>query len=91
MITFLLGLACGAAFGVILGALAAAVYENRMGDEVDRILKDRREYDAAVSPMVTARRKEMRQAAGVRVCSCVGHFSGPHFIDPDCPFHGGAA
>jgi hypothetical protein len=32
-----------------------------------------------------------RTAAGVRVCACIGDFRGPHYINPDCPFHGGAA
>jgi hypothetical protein len=101
MITFLLGLACGAII-VGVGVWAAAIYEERMGREVGRVFKDR---DVPSPDLVVKRGQNeglymmvsKRSAAGVRVCSCIGKTTRiepnefQYYIDPACPFHGGAA
>ncbi len=96
MIGFLFGCAAGLAVGCVLGALAAAIFEVKMERDVDRILKmpepswpDPEEYITARDPRGNL--VAMGNAAGVKVCSCIGALRGPHFVDPECPFHGGAA
>jgi hypothetical protein len=95
MIGFLFGLAFALPIGVLMGAWAAAIYEERMGREVDRIFLDRKVLGFEPEPWV-------RKAAGVQVCSCtdfafssrsgnISDATGRHFADPDCPFHAGAA
>jgi ribosomal protein L32 len=84
MIGFLFGLAVALPIGVLMGAWAAAIYEERMGREVDRVFLDRKRLAFEPEPWV-------RKVAGVQVCSCIGATHGPHFVDSDCPFHGGAA
>jgi ribosomal protein L32 len=93
VIGFLFGLACGTALGFFLGCIAAIGANT--GREADRLFKDQPE-----PPDLTVKyagvdhlyhKIEDRKAAGVRVCSCIGDFRGPHYINPDCPFHGGAA
>jgi hypothetical protein len=96
MIGFLFGLAIALPIGVLMGAWVAAIYEERMGREVDRIFLDRKKLGYEPEPWVN------EPMAGVRVCSCTGFSfssrsanisdaSGRHYRDPACPFHGGAA
>jgi hypothetical protein len=92
MIGFLFGLAAGTVLGFILGAIAA--YGARTGCKVDRIFKDPTRPkstwpDPIDHPEPFTR---IRRSAGVRVCTCIGNPSrAPHFVDSECPFHGGAA
>jgi len=94
VIGFLLGLAIALPIGVLMGAWAAAIYEERMGREVDRIFKEREPRGVDVLPFVNIRPEDappsggLPMAAGVRVCSCIGALHGPHFVDSECPFHG---
>jgi hypothetical protein len=92
MIGFLFGLACGTTIGFLLGCIAAI--GAKTGREADRLFSA-----PADVPDLTVKRAGVdhlyrkvgdRTAAGVRVCACIGDFRGPHYINPDCPFHGGA-
>jgi len=102
MIGFLFCFAAGLAVGCVLGALAAAVYEVKTERDVDRILKDRnvpqqpswgraREFVEWTDRTSKLLANDIAPMAGVKVCSCIGAVRGPHFVDPECPFHGGAA
>jgi hypothetical protein len=90
MIGFLFGLAVGVPLGFLLGCIAMA--GSKLEREMDQVFLDRKQLGfepepwVDVTPMVRP-----RKAAGVRVCACIGDFRGPHYINPDCPFHGGAA
>jgi hypothetical protein len=100
MIGFLFGLAAGVILGFLLGVIAVA--GSKMGREADRVFteSDFRKMDPdtlrVVSHFEDQITQQIRPTAGVRVCSCIGWPprrgpDGPHFVDPDCPFHGGAA
>jgi hypothetical protein len=84
MIGFLFGLAIALPIGVLMGAWAAAIYEERMGREVDRIFLDRKSLGFEPEPWVN------EPMAGVRVCTCYAVTAG-NPLNPGCPFHGGAA
>jgi hypothetical protein len=101
MIGFLFGLAVGTAIGFLLGCVAAI--GAKTGREADRVFRPS-DHGVEVLPFVNVRPSdappsgglpppEYRKAAGVRVCSCIGRIAQgyPRYINPDCPFHGGAA
>jgi hypothetical protein len=101
MIGFLFGLAAGTVIGFLLGCIAMA--GSKMEREMDRVSKPQ-EGVVFITPRVAPIDRyrphldaPKRKAAGVRVCSCIGKTTRlypnelRYNIDPDCPFHGGAA
>jgi len=95
MIGFLFGLAVGVSLGFLLGCIAAI--GAKADRDLDRMFKEHPRsgvdfINTTVAPIDRFRPElDAPKAAGVRVCSCIGNMQGPHFIDSDCPFHGGAA
>jgi hypothetical protein len=98
VIGFLFGIAVGVPLGFLLGAIAMA------GSKMEREMRRKSpaiDLSLFDPPDLTVKREGIdhlyrkvgdRSVAGVRVCSCIGNLArGPHYINPNCPFHGGAA